>query len=225
MPRRFVFALAAICLCLSAPSHAVTLDITPNSAIGNVGSPFTVELGILGLGGGTALGAFDINFNFDSALVNFQSASFGDPHLGDQLDLSRLGINSPLATPGVGTVNLIETSFDDSALLIQSQAVKFTLASLTFAGMSAGAAPFSITINSLSDAFGGPITATATLGSATIAAVPEPSTWVLTLAGLGLVAATITRRRRTEMAQLAWGVVTGRHRESGILAHNMPNPL
>src|SRR5271154_4373648 len=99
---------------LTSMAHAATVSLSPASSTTAVGSPLTLGLIISGLGSGTALGAFDISVNFNSSLFSFQSARFGDPVLGDQLDLSKLGLNSPTATLGVGSVDFIETDIFDS---------------------------------------------------------------------------------------------------------------
>jgi hypothetical protein len=172
---------------IASTASATTIGLTPTSQTVSAGSPVTVDLNISGLGNGTALGAFDISVNFDSADLSFQSATFGDPVLGDQLDLGRLGLNGPTATPGTGTVDLIETDiFDSPATLIGTQAHSFTLAVLTFDAMQGGTTPLTETINSLSDQNGDAFAGLLQGANVTIEPSPVPlpsSGWIL-LAGL-----------------------------------------
>jgi hypothetical protein len=170
---------------LSSPVSAALVNLTPTLTSTTVGGTVTLDLNISGLGNGTALGAFDTSVNFDSAKVSFQSATFGDPVLGDQLDLGHLGLNGPTATPGTGTVNLIETDiFDSPSTLLGSQAHSFTLAVLSLTTLAGGTTPVSLTLNSLADQNGNPFSADTQGASITIGTSPVP----LPDAGLPLLA-------------------------------------
>jgi hypothetical protein len=168
----------------AAPSHAnVFLNITPD----------TQSLSA-GLGSGTALGAYDLNIGFDSALLSFSKVTFGDPTLGDQLDLSHSDLNAPTATPSQGNVNLIEFSLDDPATLISQQASSFTLALLSFNTIAAGTSPITLSVNSLSDANAIDIPNTITNGSVTVQPVPLPGAFLLFMSGI--LAFPLAQRRR-----------------------------
>jgi hypothetical protein len=180
---------AAVCVItialLATTAHAATISLSPASQNVGLGEPLTVDLNISGLGNGTALSVFDISVNFDSAELSFGSATFGDPVLGDQLDLGNLGLNGPTATPGNGTVDLIEADiFDSPATLLTSQAHSFTLAALTFYDIAAGTTPITLTVNSLADQEGNPFTASTLGASVTVAPVPIPASGWMLLAGL-----------------------------------------
>jgi hypothetical protein len=172
---------------------AATITVTPSSQSVNLGDQAVVSLDISGLGSGVApsVGAFDIDLSFDSSILALSSVVFGDPILGDQLDLFALG--SILgATPGAGTVNLFEISLDFADDLNLLQADAFTMATLTFNTLAAGSSTLGLTLNALSDADGLPLEATLAGATVDVAVppptpVPEPSAWptyVLLLVGL-----------------------------------------
>lgn len=172
----------------AAPSHAnVILSITPATQNVSVGSPVSIAIDISGLGSGTALGGYDLNIGFDSTLLSFTQAAFGDPLLGDQLDLANLGLNGPTATLTSGTVNLIEFSLDDPTTLITQQASSFTLAILSFNALTTGTSPITLSINGLIDANAVDIQSSSQNGSVTIngnsngISVPEPEILFLLL--------------------------------------------
>ena len=75
----------------------------------DVDYPLEVALQVSGLGDFTApsLGTFDVTVTFSPALLDFERVTYGDPALGDQLDLSGLG-TLIATTAGVGSVNLFE---------------------------------------------------------------------------------------------------------------------
>jgi hypothetical protein len=150
------------------------------------GNHVSVGITVSGLGYGTALGSFDIDIGFDSAMLIFTGAAFGDPVLGDQLDLSGLSINSPTATPGAGNVNLLEASFDDPSMLLSGQAHQFTLATLSFAALASGFSTVSVAVNGLGDANGNPLSATTVnaLIAVNSSALPLPGSVPLLLVGL-----------------------------------------
>lgn len=131
------FISVVLCFIFTMPSHAnVILTIKPDTQSVSAGSPVFFAVNISGLGTGIALGAYILDIGFDSALLNFTQATFGDPLLGDQLDLLNTGSNAPAATPSQDKINLIEFSLDDPTTLIAQQANNFTLAILSLLRLS-----------------------------------------------------------------------------------------
>jgi hypothetical protein len=183
-------------LLVSGTSQAITVGFDPMAQTVPTASSVNVKLGISGLGNGIApsLGTFDLDINYNPAVLSFTGASFGDPLLGDQLDLFGLGSisSSSNATPGI--VNLFQLSLDSSTDMDTLQAANFTMATLTFSALSLGTSSLSISINALGDSNGSPLIADLTSGSVTVAAVPIPAAiWLFGSGLFGLLG--LVRRR------------------------------
>jgi hypothetical protein len=167
MKSMLITVLAAL-VCGAGPVLAQSgPEITISSDTVSVGGVATVDLSISGLGSGTQIGGYDLNVGFNPGIVSFASASFGDPKLGDQLNLENYGTFSS-AIPGTGTVDLAELSFDSTPALQSSQASAFTLVQLTFDAKSAGTSALGLSINAVSDAFGNGLTPALANGSITV---------------------------------------------------------
>jgi hypothetical protein len=170
-----VIALAALIFSASPVLAQGGPEITISSDTVSAGGIATVDLSISGLGSGTQLGGYDLNVGFNPGIVSFASAAFGDPKLGDQLNLEGFGTFSS-ATPGSGTVDLAELSFDSAAVLQASQASAFTLVQLTFDAKSRGTSALDLSVNAVSDAFGNSFTPPLSNGSIIVtggSAAPE----------------------------------------------------
>ncbi|MHB1142268.1 MAG: cohesin domain-containing protein [Sulfuricaulis sp.] len=177
-------------LLVSGTSQAATVGFDPIAQTVSTGSSLSVKLGISALGDGVApsLSTFDLNIGYDPSLLSFTGVIFGDPVLGDQLDLFSLGSVTSWDNTTPGTLNVFELSFDSPTDIDTLQAANFTLATLTFSALSGGISPLSIAINALGDANGDPLAATTMSGSVTVTAVPIPAAiWLFGSGLLGLI--------------------------------------
>ena len=120
--------------------------------ITQTGHSVDIDIGISGLGSAAApsLSTYDLDLDFDPAYLAFANVHYGDPLLGNQLDLFNLGSNTAaagVASPGV--VNLFELSGDSVADLNTLQASSFILATVTFDVLTAGTSPLGLVSTAL----------------------------------------------------------------------------
>jgi len=201
MKNRLITAIVTtLTLCTAAPATAITIEFIPPSQSVSVGSTTTMDLVISGLRDREApsLGVFDLDVGFDSSILNFSGATFGN-----QLDLFGLGSLQGVIA-GVGTVNLFELSFDLADGLDDLQAGSFLLATLSFEALASGSSALSLSINALGDSLGDPLEAEVIGGTirsvGNVSAVPEPAS--LPLIGIGVLSmiALVMRRNRKIVA-------------------------
>lgn len=186
------------------PSHAISIGFDPVSQDVFFGNQAMVDIVISGLGDGDApsLGAFDFVLGFDPSILALSSVVFGDPLLGDQLDLFAIGANPMGASESTpGEWNLFEVSLDLPMDLEDLQAGTFVLASLTFDTLALGTSGLDLFPGLIEpvfgDAYGEPLEYTIDPGSITVvegtAPVPEPGT--ILLLGSGLLGLAGLRKR------------------------------
>ena len=154
--------------------------------ITQTGHSMDIDMGISGLGSGAApsLSTYDLDLEFDPAYLAFATVRYGDPLLGNQLDLFNLGSNAAaagVASPGV--VNLFELSGDSVADLNTLQASSFILATVTFDVLMAGTSPFGLVSTALGDADGNALPHII-VAPATITTVPLPPAFFMMFPGL-----------------------------------------
>lgn len=181
------------------PAGALSISVVPSASSIAVGNTVTVQLHVGGLGAGTApsLGVVDLDITVDPAILSFASGQFGDPTLGDQLDLSGFGASSS-ATANASGVNLFELSLDSAATLDAAQAPSFIVASVSFMALGAGTSTIGLTVNSVGDSVGNPLSAS--ISTASVTALPEPGEAGLMAVGMLLIELKRRRRRRADSA-------------------------
>lgn len=190
---------ALIILGFSNASSAVISIIPSDQEIG-IGGEATIALTISGLGTGTApsLGTFDLDISYRSDVLSINPGDvvFGDPAGSDQLDINNLGSITEVKNPETGVIRIFELSLDDASDLDSLQADSFTLATLTFKGEQIGISPVGISVLSLVDASGQPLSAD--LESGSIRVVPLPGAIVLFGSGIiGLLVCRVRQERLT----------------------------
>lgn len=208
--KNLIANLACLLLLLGvAPAQAILLAFTPSSQTVASGSMASVSLSIAGLDGATALGGFDLDISFNPAILSLRGVSFGDPSLGDQLDLG--GRGAVICSPGYdaflscpadlagGMINLFELSLDTADALNDFQLDGFILATLWFEALSPGQSNLSVIRLVLPDALGGGLIAGIQSGRITVAApnaIPAPSSLALLVVGMVMLRACNEKRLR-----------------------------
>lgn len=165
---------------LTLPAQAnVSVSVTPNKTDLHVGDTVSLSIHISELSGEVALSSYDLSLGFDPSVLQFDSAIFGDPLLGNQLDIAGSNLNFPSALADVDSVSLIAFSWDDSESLLAQQAKEFMIARLFFTALLPGISPLNLTINSLADQSAVILNANSKSSSVAITAVPVPSAIVM----------------------------------------------
>jgi hypothetical protein len=179
-------------------AQAVTLNLSPSSSSVNLGDLVQVELRISGLGAATApsLGAYDFTLAFNPAVLGFGAFTFGDPVLGNQLDLAGFGTVSGFDSGTPGQLSAFEISLDLAADLDALQAASFALGTVSFNAVGNGVSALQFTSGVWSDAAGSPVAVQ--LGSSSIR-VPEPVSGGIVLAGAVLFALAAQHLKRKWM--------------------------
>jgi len=208
-------AFLMLVLCNATVSQAVTLSFDPAFQGVLLGNQVDVNVVISGLGNYSpdSLSVFDmdISFSFDSTFLAFTSVAFGS-YLGSAVDDSdywdyffnpfpsdpyyeNAEALSDYIDYGTGQVKIWEISLLPVSELDALQPSNFTLATLTFDTLALGTSPLSISINSLGDSDGLPLTTySLESGSINVVLVPEPAT--LFLLGTGLAGIGFLRKKR-----------------------------
>jgi hypothetical protein len=166
------FSLAAI----SPAQGGIQLTLVPESPQIPLGDTTDLFVGINGLGDPPSLSAYDLTVNYDPTLFSFTGLTYGDPTIGNQLNLEGFGtITSD--TTGTDSINFSELSLDSPETLDTMQASSFVLVTLEFQALNNnGLGKFSFGSNPvLGDSLGDPLTASS-LGTTYIEAgqTPEP---------------------------------------------------
>jgi len=187
------------CVCIPAYALAeVHLGFDRSIYSTSPGGAVQVQVRIDGLGNleAPSLSAFDLVISYDPSILRPTGAVYGDPILGNQLDLAGLGSldTAPVIAPPL-PVGIASVAFDLPSTLDTKQRGAFTLATISFSGLAGGTSPLAISmVLALADSQGEPLTAT--LSGATVAvAVPEPSAVVILIVGMLGMMGWAARRR------------------------------
>jgi hypothetical protein len=197
-----VTAVAVGTLLSTAPAQAIMVSISPATQTINVGDPASIDIVVSGLTQpADAVGGFSLNLGFNNTFLS--SVSYlNDP--GGKMGALPLDLSGGF-TPGSLDLFFTADAAETQASLAASQGASFTLARVSFSGLSPGLSPLTLSNVVLSNWDG-----TATLAGVTtqngnicVAAagatncpkVPEPGTLVLLT--LGMLGMGLTRRRRS----------------------------
>jgi hypothetical protein len=187
------------CVCFPAYGLAeVHLGFDQSNYSVSAGGTVKAQVRIDGLGNleAPSLSAFDLVISYDPSILRPTGAVYGDPILGNQLDLAGLGSldTAPVIAPPL-PVGIASVAFDLPSTLDTKQRGAFTLATISFSGLAGGTSPLAISmVLALADSQGEPLTAT--LSGATVAvAVPEPSAVVILIVGMLGMMGWAARRR------------------------------
>jgi len=210
-PIRFAFPLGFAALIASVvalavtPARAMTIEIVPSAASVEVGDSFSIDLVVSGLGASSApsIGAYDLIVGYSDAVLAATSVSFGDPGLGNQLNLAGFGTFTDIATgTSSGHQAVFELSFDSAGDLDSLQASSFVLASIQFDAITAGSSGLDWEFFNLSDASANRLDANFIAASirvdepgSAVNPIPEPTAAVVFAVGMTVVGARVRTRR------------------------------
>jgi hypothetical protein len=187
-----------ILIALSGGAHAdVTLGFGP---VTQVSGTLTVSIVAAGLSRSSApsIRTYDLDLLFDPDRLEFNEATFGDPALGNQLDVKGLGGNLQIFTPaGPGIVNLFESSQDSPEDLDALQADRFILATLSFGVRAAGSSILQLLGHALGDSNGAEIIAQ--FGNTKVHAVPIGPSLLWMASGVAGISGMMWRRNRPQL--------------------------
>lgn len=194
---------------VAAPANAISIDLVPSRQELTVGDALTLDLTIRDLGNGVepSISTFDFDLEFSSDILDFTDLTFGDPVLGDLVDMS--GTAQEFTDLGVfeavgfsetdpGALNVFQLSLDTPQEIDAQQPDSFVLASLDFEALAAGTSDFSLAVNALGDSMGDPLTLDSVVSNPVVVStvvtptpptsIPEPAlSWLSGLVLLGMV--------------------------------------
>ena len=190
--KKVLALLVTLGLALSLNANAINIELTTDKNALTLGDTLAIDVRISGLNHGSSpsLGAYDLDFNYDPNLFAIHSIMWGDATQGNQLDLMNYDSLQD-SSSGNGWLNLFELSFDSAEDLNLLQAGEFILFSVLLHTITNGSGIFSLTANSVSDAYGeelfiAPINNLSVVVNSV--SVPEPSSVLLLLGMIAFIA-------------------------------------
>ena len=184
---KLILTVFLVVLFFSGTSFATTIDLMPASASIDVDGSIDVDIVISGLDADN-LADFSIDLNYDAAVLSFTGYT-----LGSELTDPLWGQDDWSTGDSGGVINLSELSWLED---LSSQPDSFTLATVSFDGITVGTSALTISNLVLGSDLYLPIFADVNGGSIEVSApVPEPTTMLLFGIGL-LVFAGINRKKK-----------------------------
>ncbi len=174
------------------PAVTVTLAFSPSLRTISLGESTTMDVLVAGLDGPVALGAYDLDFNYDPSVVSVVNITFPSPP-NSGLNLGTYG-SVTYSNSGVGAAHMDEVSLEDGNNLSLNQPASFILATVQFQGIALGYTLLDFSYVSLSDQDGFDIDPSS-IGTGGIEVVPEAREVAL-VAALGLLGFGVYRRAR-----------------------------
>jgi len=191
----WMFCLLTVSGLFSQTAAAVPqLFFSPATQNVQLGDSVFVDIGITGLTASEAVGSFELQIEFDDAILSFVDFAFGD-----QLDVSGFGSDTTLDNIG-GLIEITEFSNDTVAELLTLQADDFVLGTLEFSAIGLGESALDFFDAIVGDADYFPMPTLQSSGSVIVsesaATVAEPSTIACLL--LGVVGLVLCRARQAK---------------------------